>query len=700
MTYTIGADIGGTFSDCVAVDDKGRVYYAKALSTHATSPIEGVLEGLSQLAAEAGETLESLLEKTTEFSHGTTIGTNLMVERKGSRVGLLATKGHADALTMMRGRGRTAGVAPDLMLNVRATSKPAPLVPRGDVAEVGERVVADGSVLVALDEDHARETLQGLVASGIEAISIALLWSFRNPQHELRLREIAQEVDPDLFVSISSETSPRLGEYERTVAAVINSYIGPASSRYLGDLEEALKARGLKTPVFIMQSNGGVLPVAAARQRPVQTLGSGPAGGLAATAAIAAVNGHSNVIATDMGGTSFEVGLLVNGRPVLTSEKIIDQYTFKIPQLDVRSIACGGGSIASIDEHSGGLRVGPESAGSNPGPACYGSGEDATVTDADVVLGLIDPDRFLGSNMQLDRARAERAVGKIAEEAGLTLEQAASGILRVNSHNAAVLIRQRTIEQGLDPRDFVVYAYGGAGPLHAFSIARELGIDKVVIPNGNGASTLSAYGIAISDAMEVFEEEVTIRSPFDTDELARVIDRLESRAVEEMAAAGFSRDQLVMRRSAQARYAEQYLQELLLPIPDGPIDESVADVLNDAFSSEYSRLYSAAALSTLHAREIFTVRVAAYAPLGTTVEYRFEGGSTKPVRERQVFWPGDEEWLLTAVYDELPAQGVTITGPAVIQLPHTTIAIAPGQHLETDASGDGVLTLDTEGISA
>jgi len=696
MSFTVGVDIGGTFSDCVAVDNRGRVFHGKALSTHATSPIEGVIDGLTRLAAEAGETLESLLEQTTQFSHGTTIGTNLMVERKGSRVGLITTKGHGDALTIMRGRGRTAGVAADQVHNVRGTAKPAPMVPRADVMEASERVLPDGAVLVALDEDDARDGIRELVSAGVEALSVSLLWSFRNPGHEQRLREIAREVDPDLFVSLSAETAPRLGEYERTVATVINSYVGPASSRYLADLEKALQQRGLKAPVFIMQSNGGVLPVAAARQRPVQTIGSGPAGGLAATASIAAASGHSNVIATDMGGTSFEVGLVIAGRPILTSEKVIDQYTFKIPQLDVRSIACGGGSIASIDRHSGGLRVGPESAGSNPGPACYGLGEQATVTDADVVLGLIDPDRFLASSMQLDRGRAEAAVGVIAEQSGLTTHETASGILRVNSHSAAVLIRQRTIEQGLDPRDFVMYAYGGAGPLHAFAIAAELGIDEVVIPKGNGASTLSAYGIAISDAMEVFEEECSLRTPFDSAELARIVDRLESRAIAEMEAAGFERNDVVLERSAQARYAEQYLQELLLPIPSGPVDESFTQKLNDAFSSEYARLYSAAALSAFNAREIFAVRVTATARLAATPKYAEEDGVAEAARERPIYWPGEERWIDTPVYDGPPALGVTVTGPAVVQLPHTTIAVGPGQRLTSDTSGNCVLTTTLE----
>lgn len=691
MGYSIGVDIGGTFSDCVAVNEQGQVFHGKALSTHATNPVEGVLNGLERLAEETGEgAVEALLAKTVEFSHGTTIGTNLMVERKGARVGLVATKGHGDALQIMRGRGRTAGVAPELLLNVRATDKPAALVPNQDVVEVAERILADGTVLASLNDDEAREILRPLLEE-VDAVAIALLWSFRNPVHEQRLREIIYDIRPDMYVSISSETAPRLGEYERTVATVINSYVGPASSRYLERLADELRERGLTAPVFIMQSNGGVLPVAAARQRPIQTIGSGPAGGLAATQMIAARSGHSNVIATDMGGTSFEVGLLVNGRPVLTSENVIDQYTYKIPQLDLRSIACGGGSIASVDPHSGGLRVGPESAGSNPGPACYGQGTRATVTDADVVLGLIDPDRFLGSQMTLDKEAATAAVQRIADEAGLSLVQAASGILRVNSQSAAVLIRQRTVEQGLDPRDFTLYAFGGAGPLHAFAFADELDVAQVVIPLGNGASTLSAYGIAASDAMEVFEEESVLRAPFDQVELAAVIARLEDRAREQMTAAGFPADRITLTRSGQARYAEQYMQELVLPMPDGEINQGFVDELSAIFSREYARLYSAAALSVLQAPEIFTVRVTASVSFETPETAAPTAGSTAPSHTRDVYWPGHETWVSTDVYDGAPAPSVRINGPALVQLPHTTIAVAPGQALETDSHANCIL---------
>jgi N-methylhydantoinase A len=695
--YFIGVDIGGTFTDCVAVDERGRVFHGKALSTHSSSPVNGVMEGLDRLAEEAGITTDELLAEADRLSHGTTIGTNLVVERNGARVGLLATRGHGDALLMMRGNGRTAGAANDEVFSVHHTDKPEPLVPRRLVGEIDERVVRDGSVIAPLDEDGARSIIADLVEQGVDAIAIALMWGFRNPAHEERLRELVSEAAPDLFVSISSETSPRQGEYERTVATVINSYVGPASSRYLDDLATELHSHGLQRNPFIMQSNGGVVPVSVAQRTPVQTIGSGPAGGLAGTISIAEASGHKNVIATDMGGTSFEVGLVIDGRPVMASEQVLDNYTFQISQLDLRSIACGGGSIAYVDPHSRALRVGPRSAGADPGPACYGKGTEPTVTDADVVLGLLSPEQFLGGRMELDRDASVRVVQELADELGISLEQAAGGILRVNSNNAATLIRQRTIEQGLDPRDFVVYAFGGAGPVHAFSYAKELGITQVVVPMGNGASTLSAYGIAASDVMRTFEHQSALSAPFDAGELATMVESLEDRARSGMAEAGFDPDALVMERVAMARYAEQFMQELLLPIPDGEITQEVADGLHERFVSEYARLYGEAAVAVFQAVEIFALRVSANLPLGFAAlgssNGQATGGPAAPDGQRDVYWPAAGEWIATDIYSRPMGTGDTVSGPAIVQLPHTAVSVAPGQTLTADAVGSLVLSL-------
>ena len=344
VTYYLGVDIGGTFTDCVAVDEAGQIFEAKTPSTHASSPVEAVFTGLDLLADEAGVEPSELYEAADRLSPGTTIGTNLIVERNGARVALLATAGHGDALAMMRGNGRTAGVPADQVFSVHSTDKPAPLVDASRVVEISERVAVDGEVVAPLDDDAVRARLRELLVDDeVDAVAISLLWSFRNSDHERRLRELVREVAPDAYVSVSYEVSPRQGEYERTVATVLNSYVGPASARYLKDLESTARKRGLERAPFIMQANGGVMPVDVAQRFPVQTIGSGPAGGLIAAAGIARACGHPHVIATDMGGTSFEVGLIVDGSPVLSTEQVVDRYAFQMAQLDVRSIACGGG---------------------------------------------------------------------------------------------------------------------------------------------------------------------------------------------------------------------------------------------------------------------------------------------------------------------------------------------------------------------
>lgn len=701
MTYYLGVDIGGTFTDCVAVDDEGRVSYAKTPSTHGdgSSPVEGVVTGLELLATEAGMTLAELLDRTDRLSHGTTIGTNLVVERKGAKVGLVATAGHGDALLMMRGAGRSAGVSKDRVFSVHATDRPAPLVLRSRVAEVSERVAADGAVLAPLDEEDARARIRALVAGGdVEAIAIVLLWSFRHPAHEERLREIVEAEAPGAFVSVSSETSPRQGEYERTVATVINSYVGPSSSAYLSELAEELGRQGLARPPFIMQANGGVVPVEVARGLPLSTIGSGPAGGLAGTAAIAAASGHPHVIATDMGGTSFEVGLVVDGAPLLAGQQVLDRYTFHLPHLDLRSIACGGGSIARVDPHSGALRVGPESAGSDPGPACYGRGTEPTVTDADVVLGLIDPDRFLGGRMRLDRDAAVRAVERVAGPLGLPVEATAAGIVHVNSVSAATLIRQRTIEQGLDPRDFALYAFGGAGPVHAFAFAAELGVREVVVPLGNGASTLSAYGIAASDATRTFEQECRVRAPFDAAALAAVVDAVEQRALEALGEAGFDPGSVHLERTALMRYAEQFLQELPVGISSGPIDTTACEDLAARFDAEYARLYGEGARAVFQAVEVFAVRVLARVALGFATAEAGRDGRPPEDRAgadstRQVYWPHESAWVDTAVHQGgALGPGVAIAGPAILEEPLTAVCVPRGQRLHRDALGSLVMT--------
>jgi N-methylhydantoinase A len=688
MTWAIGVDIGGTFTDCVGIDPQGRLHHSKALSTHDTDASDGVLDALSGLADEAGIRTEELLGNAERLGHGTTIGTNLLVERRGAKVALLTTAGHADALSMMRGAGRTAGIPIDRVFDVRATTKPAPLVPRAAIGELHERVTADGTVIAPLDEVRAREVLGALLdGDTIEGVAVTLLWSFRNDVHERRVAELVAELAPDAFVSLSSQTAPRQGEYERTVAAVINSYVGPASVAYLDRLAERLRAAGFTGELLVMQANGGVADVAHARRRPIKLIGSGPAGGISGVSLLAARSGHVNVIATDMGGTSFEVGLLIDGRPVVAGQQVVEQHTFHQSHLDARSIACGGGSIASVSP-DGGLRVGPRSAGSNPGPAAYGrGGTEPTVTDADVVLGFLDPGAFLGGGMKLDADAARRAVASIAEPLELSVQEAAAGILRVNNHAAATLIRQRTLEQGLDPRDFVVYAYGGAGPLHAWGFAAELGVRDVIVPLAGGAATLSAYGVAAGDLVQHHEVECRARSPLSSAELAGAVERAEAAA-----RASLPGQEPQLSRVALMRYAEQLLQSVPVTLRDGPIDDAACAQLLDDFDAEYERQFGVFAKALFQAVEVFAVRVEARVPGSVRDAKPAERAAPgEPLREREVHWP-EHGALATTIYDGATlGDGQRIHGPTVIELAYTTVPVAPGQRLTQDAATDNLM---------
>ena len=693
--FYIGIDIGGTFTDCVLIgaDGAGHVTTyrtAKALSTKG-DPAEGVMTGLAELAGavegaagRSGLDLAGLLGQTERFGHGTTIGTNAVLERTGARVGVITTAGHGDALAIMRGHGRVAGRRVEDVFRVRGTSLPAPLIVPGAVLELHERVDSAGQVVVGLDESQARAAITAFIAEHrLDSVAVAFLWSFANPEHELAVEKIIRLAAPDVFVSLSSRVSPRLGEFERTVATVLNGYVGPACTRYLGSMGDRLAAAGLRAPLLVMQSSGGVVPAAVAAEVALGTLDSGPTAGLTGVAALAAATGDRNVVATDMGGTSFDIGLVVDGQPAVADESVIDQYTYRVPHLDIRATACGGGTIARRDPQTGALRVGPDSAGSEPGPACYRrGGTQATVTDADVVLGLLRPGSFLGGRMPLDSGAARAAVGRLAGQLGLGLEETAAGIVTVNNLRAATLIRQQTLERGLDPRDFVLYSYGGAGPVHAFGYAAEIGVREVLIPLGNGASTLSAYGIAAGDVTRFTEVETALRAPFEDAALAGEIARAVSRAREAMVAAG-AEEEPRMDVWALMRYQEQLMHSLEVLID--PADTS-AERLASRFTDEYARRYGPSAASAFQAAEVFALRVRARVPaaLGAVTAVTPSGPGT-PGQTAHVFWPDAGQRLGTAVYDgDRLADGAEISGPALVELSHTTIAVPRGASLTAD----------------
>jgi N-methylhydantoinase A len=674
--FNVGIDIGGTFTDCVLIGSDGaRTPYAttKVLSTK-DNPADGVLAGLAELADGLGLPLHQLLAGTERFGHGTTIGTNAVLERTGARVGVITTVGHGDALAIMRGHGRVAGRSVEDVFRVQGTSLPAPLIVPGAVLELHERVDSTGAVVVALDEARAAESVAAFVQRyRLDSVAVVFLWAFANPLHELAVEKIVRSEAPEVFVSLSSRVSPRLGEFERIVATVLNGYIGPACTRYLSSMGDRLAAEGLRAPLLVMQSSGGVIPAAVVSEIALGTLDSGPTAGLTGTVALAAANAHRNVVATDMGGTSFDIGLVIDGHAVVANESVIDQYTYRMPHLDVRTTACGGGSIARRDSQTGALRVGPHSVGSDPGPACYGRGGDqATVTDADVVLGLLRPDGFLAGRMRLDEDASRAVVQRLADALGLGLEETAAGIVNVNNLRAATLIRQQTLERGLDPRDFVLYSYGGAGPVHAFGYAAEIGVREVLIPLGNGASTLSAYGIAAGDVARFVEVETALRAPFDDTALSRAVADAVQRARRSMADAGIAEEPQID-VWALMRYQEQLMHGLEVPVDlaDG------AEELVERFIGEYARRYGATAASVFQAAEVFALRVRARVPGSAHGAGRIAATGMTTVRSAvPVFWPDAGQRLVTMVYDgECLADGDSIAGPALVELPHTTVAV-------------------------
>ncbi|NUR93478.1 MAG: hydantoinase/oxoprolinase family protein [Nonomuraea sp.] len=481
MTYRVAMDIGGTFTDVVCYDERTGAVVASKAPTTPGDLAEGVFNALARVVGTP--------EDISFFVHGTTQGLNALLERKGARVLLLANEGGRDVYQIARGNR-------DRMFDLRYR-KPTPLVPRQDVVEIGGRLDWRGQELTALDEHAVRQAAAKARDEGFDAVAVCLLFAFANPAHEIRAGQILrQELGDDVLVVLSHEVAREWREYERTSSAVLEAYTGPVVRRYLARVERQFAERGLRVPVHVMQSSGGLVNASYAMDRPLQTLLSGPVGGTMGGVAAARLLGRDNAICVDMGGTSFDVSLVVNGRPDVSAEASIEGYPVLMPIVNLHTIGAGGGSIAYSE--AGALRVGPESAGAVPGPACYGrGGERATVTDANVVLGRVDPAWFAGGLMSLDTDAADTAVATLAEQLDLDPLQLAEGICDVANAKMAQAIRTLTVEHGVEPREFALVAFGGAGAMHAVFIARELGISEVVIPRFPGA--FSAWGMLEAD---------------------------------------------------------------------------------------------------------------------------------------------------------------------------------------------------------
>ena len=561
----VAVDIGGTFTDLVSVSTNGEIVTGKALTTpgHLSG---GVLEVLDQ-AGGAGEEIDF-------FVHGTTAGINALLEHRFAPIGLLTTRGFRDVYEI--GRANRPAMY-DLHYH-----RPEPLIPRRHRLEVDERMSPTGGVIEPLDEASVVKAVDQLVAQGITSIAVVLLHSYRNPAHELRCEEIIRSRHPGVTVSLSHRIANEWREYERTSTTVVNAAIAPTVQSYLGELSEKLAARGVGAAVHIMQSNGGMTTAARAREQPVNTLLSGPVGGAIAAANLARRAGYSSAIAVDMGGTSFDVSLSIDGSPQIKREAMLEGQPLIIPVIDVETIGAGGGSVAW--ESAGGLRVGPRSAGAEPGPACYGrGGTEPTVTDANVRLGRVNPRYFLGGRMALHPEMAADALGRLARRLDLDEERLAEGVLDVVNARMAALIRQITVGRGLDPRQFSMVAFGGAGPMHAVFLAEELGIETVLVPRSPG--TFSAHGMLEAEIRHDLVHPYFARwDRLDAQQVGDATNRLAIVARTLLQEDGVDPDKAALNTSVDLRYAGQ---EHFLTLPAGKFDGRVLK----QFHSLYKRTF-------------------------------------------------------------------------------------------------------------
>lgn len=679
----VAVDIGGTFTDVVAFDDeRGSLTLAKTLSTPAELA-RGVLDGLIKAAVRFDET-ETLI-------HGSTVVVNAVIERQGAKTALVTTKGFRDVYEIGR-INRPESFNPRFR-------KHRPLVPRENIFEVTERRLADGSVRTAFDENEAREVAEIIKDEGFEAVAILFLHSYRAPEHELRMRAILLETKPTLFVSVSHELSREYREYERTSTVVANAYVGPKVSQYLGDLERRLKQRDFAGNLMIMQSNGGLSDIEMARRQCIQMMESGPAGGVVGAMALCEMLDLEAAIAFDMGGTTAKACVIRRGEPSLSPDYFIGGYNeglaIRIPVLDIVEVGTGGGSIAYLDE-GGGLHVGPRSAGADPGPASYGrGGTEPTVTDANVVLGRLSPESFLGGEMCLDRGGAEVVLKKkLAQPLDVTLERAAAGMLQVATAAMANAVRHVTLERGLDPRDFTLVAYGGGGPLHSASVAKELSIGKIIIPNAPGH--FSALGMLMADLRRDYVQTLFERlDDLAMSELEAQFTALEDEGRKALLDSGLPLDRIAFERAADMRYVGQE-HAVAVGMPANVAAESARAEVKQRFDAAHDLRYSHSAPE--ESADIVSLRVSAIGRLTKPVFRQIPKGNATPPdaarRGKRMVNFDTTGFVMSPVYDRLELlHGNIIDGPAIIEEAASTTVVEPGDRVTVNEYGHLVMQL-------
>ncbi len=686
MGHRVGIDIGGTFTDLVLLRDDGRFHVYKEDSTP-DEPLLAITRGLTGIAEEAQTTVDELLRETEFLVHGQTMATNALIQRNGPVIGLLCTKGFRDITYLGRG-----GKPERFNIHLQ---KPEDFVPRYLRLGIPERVSADGSEVMPLDEDAVRAAASTFGAHGVKAVAVAYLWSIIDPSHEQRTAEIVREELPGVDVLCSSDVLPEIREWERTSSTVLSAYIAPIIGDYLRAFEQEMAAGGLPHPPQVMQVNGGCASIPDLLARPVNAVASGPAAGPAAGAHYASdTKAPDRLIIIDMGGTSFDVCMLRDGEPVMSTDIKVADQPIGVNGVEVLSIGAGGGSIAWIDSGNS-LRVGPRSAGSQPGPACYGrGGREPAVTDANLVVGRMSASAFLGGRRSLDPSLAERAMEEtIAIPLGLSVREAAAGIITIVNSNMASAIRAVSIERGIDPRDYVMVAGGGAGGLHAAELARMLEIGEVLIPRSAGG--LCAFGMAVTPVRHDYVRlhHCHTDQPRIATDIARVVDELIAEGGSHLESDGFTLEEIQFTRHIEGRYPGQ-VHNLTVPLPEGPIDDDLLRRLEANFHDEHEQRFTYAMrdqpIECLHWRIAATGNRPA--PKGRLTDQ--SNGTSKPTGKRMAYMAGVNTEVQTEIYqgDALLAGG-QLTGPAIVEFPTTTVVVNPDDKLTVQADGSSLLKI-------
>ncbi|MBI3951647.1 MAG: hydantoinase/oxoprolinase family protein [Acidobacteria bacterium] len=685
--YSIGMDVGGTFTDVVVVDEKSDVMIMKIPSTP-ENPSEGIKNGLQQIADSVGLNLQELMNCTERLVHGTTVATNTMLQYNGAKTALLTTDGFRDSLEMRRCHRKGQW---DFF-----TPQPPIIVPRQLRRGIKERTLWDGTIDQPLDEEHLQSEIKELVEKhGVEAIAICFLFSFKNSRNERQAAEIIRRTYPQIFVSTSSEVSPQIREYERICTTVVNAFVGPGLSTYLSQLGDHLQSQGMTREFQVIQSNGGVTTASAAGQHGVRALLSGPAGGAIGGASLAEMIDEPNLIVADMGGTSFDLTLVQDKKISLVSEEEIAGYKISLSMIDIHTIGAGGGSIGYIAP-GGMLKVGPRSAGARPGPACYGQGgTEPTVTDANLVLGLLNPDYFLGGMMRLDRDLAIKAIDeKVARPLGVSTTEAAQAIYEIVNANMVDAIHVITVQKGYDPREFALVAAGGAAPLHTGVLAQALEIPRVIIPQASAA--FCALGALEADMKYDYVRTYLVKTgSLDMAHLLRAFEELRQQGYARLERDGIPSEKRVFEYWLEMRYVGQHWE---IPVPARRGNGRPPDL--SEFLQEFHRRHEMIHGYKLEEREaeIANIRVMAIgkSPKLTWTPKPFEGAdAAAALKERRSAYLGTERgfWVVP-VYDGLELKpGNELSGPAIIEKPATTIVIYPDQHARVDGYENIIVNL-------